>query len=213
MWRITDEHSMQAATLHTARILIVDDLDLNVHLLERILKLEGYCQIRVTTDPCQALLLFETFQPDLMLLDLHMPLMDGFAVMEALGEHTSGGIYMPILAITGDITPETKLRALSAGARDFVSKLFDNTEVLLRIKHLLETRFLYLQLQHQNLALEAKVRERTRELEQAQVEILQRLALAAEFRDDQTGQHTQRVGQLAADLACALDLPGDQVEL
>jgi putative two-component system response regulator len=204
---------MQAATLHTARILIVDDLDLNVHLLERILKLEGYCQIRVTTDPRQALILIETFQPDLLLLDLHMPVMDGFAVMAALGQHTSGGIYMPILAITGDITPETKLRALSAGARDFVSKPFDNTEVLLRIKNLLETRFLYLQLQHQNLALEAKVRERTRELEQAQVEILQRLALAAEFRDDATGQHTQRVGQLAADLASVLGLPEDQVEL
>jgi putative two-component system response regulator len=204
---------MQEATLHTARILIVDDHELNVHLLERILRLAGYSQIRGTTEPRQALALFEAFQPDLMLLDLHMPLMDGFAVMAALGRRTSGGVYLPILAITGDIMPETKLRALSAGARDFLSKPFDNTEVLLRIKNLLETRFLYVQLQHQNEMLEAKVRERTHELEQAQVEILQRLALAAEFRDDETGQHTQRVGQLAARLADTLGLPAEQVEL
>jgi putative two-component system response regulator len=204
---------MHEATLHSARILIVDDQDLNVHLLERILKLAGYSWIEGTTDPRQAIGLFDVFQPDLMLLDLHMPGMDGFAVMEALGRRTPGGVYLPILAITGDITPETKLRALSAGARDFVSKPFDNTEVVLRIKNLLETRFLYLQLQHQNLALEAKVRERTCELEQAQIEILQRLALAAEFRNDETGQHTQRVGQLAAQLACILGLPEEQVEL
>jgi putative two-component system response regulator len=204
---------MQEAVLHAARILIVDDQELNVRLLERILRLDGYSQIQGTTDSHQTITLFEAFQPDLMLLDLRMPLMDGFAVMEALGRRTPGGAYLPILAITGDITPETKLRALSAGARDFVSKPFDNTEVLLRIKNLLETRFLYLQLHHQNLALEAKVRQRTHELEQAQIEILQRLALAAEFRDDQTGQHTQRVGQLSARLACALGLPAEEVEL
>ena len=204
---------MQEAALHAARILIVDDQELNVRLLERILKLDGYSQIQGTTDPHLTLPLFEAFQPDLMLLDLHMPLMDGFDVMEALGRRATGGASLPILAITGDITSETKLRALSAGARDFVGKPFDNTEVLLRIKNLLETRFLYLQLQNQNLALEAKVRERTRELEQAQVEILQRLALAAEFRDDETGQHTQRVGLLAARLACALGLPEGEVDL
>jgi putative two-component system response regulator len=204
---------LPAETLLQARILIVDDQRPNVRLLERILEQAGYNTTRGTTDPREAVGLFDEFQPDLILLDLHMHHMDGYAVMEALKTRIPAGAYFPILVVTADITPEAKRRALSAGARDFLSKPFDTTEVLLRIKNLLETRFLHLQLQNQNQALEIKVRERTRELEQTQIEILQRLALAAEFRDDDTGHHTQRVGQLAARLAQDLGLPEHQVEL
>lgn len=204
---------MPELPLHTAKILIVDDHQVNVHLLERLLRLSGYTRLRGTTDPFQVLPIFDEFQPDLILLDLLMPDMDGFAVMEALSKRIEPGVYMPILMITADITAETKLRALAAGARDFLAKPFDSTEVMLRIKNLLETRMLYLQLQRQNLELDHKVRERTYALEQAQVEILQRLALASEFRDDQTGQHTQRVGHLAARLAEALGLPREHVDL
>jgi putative two-component system response regulator len=202
-----------AETLFQASILIVDDQRPNVRLLERILEQAGYVTVRGTTDPRQVAELFDEIQPDLVLLDLHMPYMDGFAVMEALSPRIPAGTYFPILVVTADITPEAKRRALSAGARDFLNKPFDTTEVLLRIKNLLETRFLHLQLQNQNQELEAKVRSRTRELEQTQIEILQRLAQAAEFRDDDTGQHTQRVGQLAARLARGLGLPEQQVEL
>jgi putative two-component system response regulator len=202
-----------AETLFQASILIVDDQRPNVRLLERILEQAGYLAVRGTTDPRQVAELFDEIQPDLVLLDLHMPYMDGFAVMEALSPRIPAGAYFPILVVTADITPEAKRRALSAGARDFLNKPFDTTEVLLRIKNLLETRFLHLQLQNQNQELEAKVRSRTRELEQTQIEILQRLAQAAEFRDDDTGQHTQRVGQLAARLARGLSLPEQQVEL
>jgi putative two-component system response regulator len=204
---------LSAETLFQAHILIVDDQRPNVRLLERILEQAGYATTRGTTDPREVVELFEVFQPDLLLLDLHMHHMDGYTVMEALRTIIPAGAYFPILVVTADITPEAKRRALSAGARDFLSKPFDTTEVLLRIKNLLETRFLYLQLQNQNQALEAKVRERTRELEQTQIEILQRLAHAAEFRDDDTGQHTQRVGQLAARLGQDLGLPEQQVEL
>jgi putative two-component system response regulator len=204
---------LPAETLFQAHILIVDDQRPNVRLLERILEQAGYTKTRGTTDPREVVGLFDEFQPDLMLLDLHMHHMDGYAVMEALRTRIPASAYFPILVVTADITPEAKRRALSAGARDFLSKPFDTTEVLLRIKNLLETRSLHLQLQNQNQALEAKVRERTRELEQTQVEILQRLAHAAEFRDDDTGQHTQRVGQLAARLAQNLGLPEQQVEL
>jgi putative two-component system response regulator len=202
-----------AETLYQAHILIVDDQRPNVRLLERILEQAGYVAVQGTTEPCQVAELFDKFQPDLVLLDLHMPHMDGFGVMEALSTRIPAGSYFPILVVTADITPEAKRRALSAGARDFLSKPFDTTEVLLRIKNLLETRFLHLQLQNQNQALEAKVRERTRELEQTQLEILERLAQAAEYRDDDTGQHTQRVGHLAARLARDLGLPNEQVEL
>jgi putative two-component system response regulator len=207
------EDVMRTEGLYKARILILDDQRPNVQLLGRILQQAGYTAVAGITDPLQVLTLFEAFQPDLILVDLHMPVMDGFAVMEALSRRIPTGTYLPILVITADITPETKRRALSAGARDFLSKPFDTTEVLLRIKNLLETRLLQLQLQNQNQELETKVRERTRELEQAQIEILQRLAQAAEFRDDDTGQHTQRVGRLAALLAEMLGLPKERVEL
>jgi putative two-component system response regulator len=115
--------------------------------------------------------------------------------------------------LTSDRAPESKHRALAAGARDFLNKPFDRAEVLLRIKNLLETKLLYCQLQSQNHAFESIVQERTRDLRDAQIEILQRLALAAEFRDDITGQHTQRVGLLAAQIARELGLPEAEAEL
>ena len=111
------------------------------------------------------------------------------------------------------MTPEARREALARGAKDFVSKPFHADEVLLRIRTLLETRFLYFQVQSQNTILEAKVRDRTRELEAAQEEIMERLARAAEFRDDNTGQHTERVGQMAALLARQLGLTDPQVSL
>jgi putative two-component system response regulator len=111
------------------------------------------------------------------------------------------------------VKPEARREALSRGAKDFVGKPFVQDELLLRIRTLLETRLLYLQIQSQNQLLEAKVRERTRALEEAQIEILERLAVAAEFRDDNTGQHTQRVGQMSALIARQLGLPDTQVAL
>ena len=141
-----------------------------------------------------------------------MPDMDGLAVMDQLNEIAEAS-YLPILMLTGDMTPTARQEALSRGAKDFVSKPFHGDEVLLRIRTLLETRFLYFQIQSQNQILEAKVRERTRELEAAQIEIIERLARAAEFRDDNTGQHTERVGQMAALLARQLGLPDPQVSL
>jgi putative two-component system response regulator len=115
--------------------------------------------------------------------------------------------------LTGDDTPEAKREALTRGAKDFLNKPFHSDEVLLRIGTLLETRFLYLQVQSQNQILEGKVRDRTRELEAAQIEIIERLARAAEFRDDNTGQHTERVGQMAALIGRQLGLPVAQVAL
>ena len=144
--------------------------------------------------------LYVKFRPDLILLDLHMPHRDGLAVMDELNQIAEAS-YLPILMLTGDDTQEAKREALSRGAKDFLNKPFHSDEVLLRIGTLLETRFLYLQIQSQNQILEAKVRDRTRELESAQIEIIERLARAAEFRDDNTGQHTERVGQMAALLA------------
>jgi len=197
----------------TARILIVDDQEANVRLLEKILKRAGYVNLISLQDSREVLASFIEHQPDLILLDLNMPNIDGFEVMKQLGSHIPEGEFVPILVLTADILPAAKQTALSMGAKDFLTKPFDTVEVLLRIHNLLETRCLYVKLQHLNETLEMKVKERTRELEDAQFEMLERLSRAAEFRDDDTGQHTQRVGQLAGFLALAAGLPEHQCDL
>jgi putative two-component system response regulator len=203
---------MQHRMFKHARILIVDDEPANVEMLRRLLERAGFDRIESTTDPREASALYVRCRPDLILLDLNMPEMSGLAVMDQLNEIAEAS-YLPILMMTGDMTPEARREALSRGAKDFVSKPYHADEVLLRIRTLLETRFLYFQVQSQNQILEAKVRERTRELEAAQIEIIERLARAAEFRDDNTGQHTERVGQMAALLARQMGLPDPQVSL
>jgi putative two-component system response regulator len=135
---------LQTPHLTDARILVVDDERVNVVLLERILEQDGYRNVKSTTDPTAAVTLYEEFEPDLVLLDLHMPTLDGFAVMERLEQRTPADTFLPILILTADIRPEIKRRALSAGAKDFVTKPFDRTEVLLRIQNLLQTRFLHM---------------------------------------------------------------------
>jgi putative two-component system response regulator len=203
---------MNAAHFNHARILVADDEDGNVEILKRILARAGFTRVETTTDSRRVAELYVQQRPDLILLDLHMPHLSGLEVMDQLNEIAEAS-YLPILILSADLTPEARRDALSRGAKDFVAKPFQQDELLLRIRTLLETRFLYLQIQSQNQLLEAKVRERTRALEDAQVEIIERLAAAAEFRDDNTGQHTQRVGQMSALLARQLGLPDSQVAL
>ena len=196
---------MPEAVLKQGKILIVDDEKANIRFLEVILQQAGYTNVHSTTDSRQSLALFCRIEPDLVLLDLTMPHLDGFAVMqqlhEEMPEHT-----VPILVLTADAISATKHKALKQGAKDFLTKPLDEIEVLLRINNLLETRF-------HNVLLEAKVRERTQDLEKAQLETLQRLALAAEYRDDDTGLHTKRVGLIAARIAEALDVNPAQADL
>ena len=204
---------MQANLFTTSRILIVDDQPSNVMLLEGILQEEDFTSYRSITDSREVLPTFIDYLPDLILLDLQMPYLDGFTVMKQLQACIAPGDFLPILVLTADITPEAKRRALTEGALDFLTKPFDATEVLLRIKNLLQTRSLHRQLQEQNEVLDEKVRERTADLEATQVEILERLALAAEYRDDDTGEHTKRVGETTARIAEALGWPQTEVEL
>jgi putative two-component system response regulator len=203
---------MTSPPFRKARILIVDDEDANIEILKRILTRAGFTHLATTNDSREAAGCYIEHRPDLILLDLHMPHLNGLEVMDQLNEIAEAS-YLPILILSGDLTPDARRDALSRGAKDFVSKPFQQDELLLRIKTLLETRFLYIQIQTQNQLLEAKVRERTRELVEAQIEIIERLAVAAEFRDDNTGQHTHRVGQMSALLARQLALPDTQVSL
>ena len=206
-------HEIWNEKLRGGKILILDDEPVNVSVLERLLGRSGYDQVRTTTDPREALRLFRSYEPDLVLLDLHMPHMDGFEVMAELEELIPSDRYVPILVLTGDRAPEIRQKALAAGAKDFLTKPFEPTEVVLRIKNLLETRFLHRQLEMENESLEVKIQERTRALAEAQEEILRRLATAAEFRDDETGQHAERVGVLSALVALTLGLPFEEVRV
>jgi putative two-component system response regulator len=196
----------------SARVLVVDDQPVNVRLLERILSTNGY-EVLSTTDSPEVPELYRKHRPDLILLDLHMPVMDGFTVLEQLQDMTSGEVYLPIIVLTADITPEARRRALATGAKDFLIKPFDSAEVVLRIRNLLETRRLHQRLSDRNRDLELRVLERTAQLESARIEILERLAVAAEFRDDDTGEHVHRVARSSAMLASRLGMPPEAVEL
>ena len=152
-------------SLKNARLLIVDDQEANILVLENMLEREGYTHLQSLTDSRQTVAVFDELQPDLILLDLHMPHLDGFAVMQQLKDRLPPDEYLPILVLTADITPEAKLRALADGARDFLTKPLNVTETALRVKNLLETRYLHQQQQNQNQILEEKVKERTAALE------------------------------------------------
>jgi putative two-component system response regulator len=201
------------AVASEAKILVVDDEPANTRMLDLMLTRVGYRRVFCTTDPRRVTDLFQEVGPDLVLLDLHMPYMDGISVLGQLAELVPDGEYLPILVLTADVTEGARERALSSGAHDFLTKPLQRTEVLLRIRNLLSTRILHRKLQHHNAELHERVLERTRELEAAQVEVLDRLMLAAEYRDDETGQHTRRVGENAARIAAALGLPAAEVEL
>jgi len=195
------------------RILIIDDQEANVRLLEQILAKAGYEDIASTTNSVDAHALHKQFKPDLVLLDVHMSGKDGFQVLEEIVAQNGDSEQVPVIMITADDSAHAKRRALALGAKDFLSKPFDSAEVLLRIRNLLETHFLYRKLRHQNTELEQKVTERTRELEQSQLEVLERLAAAVEFRDDDTGNHTKRVAQISARLGEAIGLESATLEL
>ena len=199
--------------IRRARILIVDDEASNVELLRRILEPAGYEHVHDTRDPRTVVHLLEELDPDLLLLDLLMPGMDGHEVLAAVKDATPDDTYLPVLVLTSDNTRDAKRRALSAGARDYLTKPLSPSEVRARVRNLLETRMLHQELRANNAQLELRVRERTMELEDARLQTLSRLARAAEYRDDATGQHTRRVGRGAALVAEALGWSPEDVEM
>ncbi len=188
------------------RILVIDDEPSVVKLIQRVLGAARYDDIVATTDPCRALALARASTPDLILLDLHMPGFDGFDVLEGFREILSEHEYIPVLVLTGDLIPETRRRALALGATDFLTKPFDASEMVLRIHNMLQTRLLHLSLAQQKSELQATLVHRDSELEEARLELLERLAFAAELRDSETGRHMRGVGELSEALALRLGL-------
>ncbi len=194
-------------------ILIIDDDASAARTLARVLDRAGFTVVNVSSDSAEGVARCEGQRPDLVFLDLHMPGSDGFQVLERLRGSSREEVPMPIVMLTGDDDVRQRCRALAQGATDFLLKPFNAMEVILRARALLETGALQRQLRDHNQTLEARVVERTGELEASQLEMLGRLAAAAELHDDDTGLHTQRVGALAGRVAAALGLPADQVTL
>jgi cyclic di-GMP phosphodiesterase len=177
-----------------ARFLIVDDNHANGILLCKMLNKAGYQNIVVITDPCKVPELYQTESFDLILLDILMPKMDGIEVMQTLNE-IKGDDYLPILVLTVELDHNIRNQALVAGAKDFLTKPFDYTEVLNRIHNMLEVRFMHNQLRDQKQHLEHEVKRRTKALEETRLGIIQRLGRVAEYRDNETGMHVIRMSK------------------
>jgi len=195
------------------RILIVDDDPVNLRFLERLLGHAGYEDIVSAGSGAAALHEAQALQPDLIILDLQMPGIDGYGVLATLRKSVRCGVYVPILVYTADCTFEARKKALELGASDFLTKPGDAQEILLRVKNFLVVRSLHLALSSKNDNLEEMVRVRTQELEDSQIEIIERLAHAGERRDDDTGEHTRRVGELSGKIAEAMGQPSQMVHL
>ena len=176
-----------------ASILVVDDQEANVHLLEQTLREAGYTGVASTRDPHEVCALHRKNRYDLILLDLQMPGMDGFQVIEGLKTNVADG-YLPVLVITAQ--PGHKLRALQAGVRDFISKPFDLLEVKTRIRNMLEVRLLYRKLENHNLLLEQTVQERTAELRESEARYRSLTELASDWywEQDEHGDFTKVSG-------------------
>jgi PAS domain S-box-containing protein len=187
-----------------ASILIVDDQEPNVSLLEQLLSEAGYTRVASTTNPREVCALHRRNRYDLILLDLQMPGMDGFQVMEGLKTNDADG-YLPVIVLTAQ--PGHKLRALQAGAKDFVSKPFDLVEVKTRIHNMLEVRLLYRQLENYSEVLERTVRERTAELRESEARYRSLTELASDWywEQDANGNFTKVSGPVLEMLGIRVD--------
>ena len=196
------------SALRGMRIVVVDDEQANTALLTGLLKRWHFTSVVAITDPTTVVDAFEELVPDLLMLDINMPVLNGFDVMRLLDHWTHGSTPVPVLVLTADVTDETEHQALSLGARDFLTKPFDPEEVRLRVSNLLEMRLLQLQLKTHGDDLEARVHKRTHQLSRSP-------RAHPSSRPDRrvprrrTHQHAQRIGHTAALLAAGLGLaPG-----
>jgi len=200
-----------AQEIFQANILIVDDEPANVKLLQKILQRKGYQNVHCTTDSREVKALCQTINFDAYLLDIRMPHLDGYDVMDMLTKRFAGD-YLPVLVLTAQTDRDTRLKALESGAKDFLTKPFDQLEALTRIYNLLEVRLMHNKIRNQNKSLEDTVRQRTAELYETRMEVINRLGLAAEYRDNETGNHIIRMSRYAQLLALAYGLPKDEAD-
>ena len=201
--------AIDAKEILDASILIVDDQEPNVILLTALLAEAGYTRVASTMNPHEVCALHRKHRYDLILLDLQMPGMDGFQVMEGLKTNDADG-YLPVLVITAQ--PGHKLRALQAGAKDFISKPFDLVEIKTRIHNMLEVRLLYRKIENYNKVLEQTVQDRTAELRESEARFRSLTELATDWywEQDENGNFTKVSGPVLEMLGIRVDtLAGD----
>ncbi len=203
---IEQNQSSAAEWTRPPRILVVDDEPLSVKIICRVLEAAGHGGVVSTSDGLEAISLIRFTKPDLVVLDLHMPGFHGFELLRSMTAMMPDGDFIPVLALTGDLIAGTRRAALKLGATDFLTKPFDNSELVLRIENMLRTRLLHLSLVDQKEELRAALAARDCELQEARIDLLEGLAHAAELRDPETGRHMRSVGEISEKLALGLGL-------
>ncbi len=196
-----------------SHILIIDDNQMNLEVVEATLDSAGYTHITGLSKPQNLAQLMQQERFDLVLLDINMPIMNGFAVLDLFTSDFTPEQCPPIIMLTAQHDVNSRVRALEAGASDYVVKPFNRTELLKRILIHLENWHLKRRLKQENQQLEQKVLLRTKALEAAQLEMIYRLGRAAEYRDNETGNHVKRVSLLAKRIAEQAGMPRDFCEL
>jgi putative two-component system response regulator len=187
-----------------ANILIIDDNDGDIVRLRQLLEQDGHAAIRHESDPWKAVDTVSMMRPDVVLVNLDMPALDGFGVMQLLTKETGLDQPVPTILMVKDISDDIRRHALDVGVFDIITKPLQLTQVTMRVRNALEIARVRQEFKSSHHDLEAKVKARTDELEEAQLQLLARLGRAAEYRDDDTGDHTRHVGTLSGRLAEAL---------
>ena len=193
-----------------ARIFVIDDEPVNLKLIDKLLGGQGYGQLVLIQDPRETLAHYQEARPDLILLDINMPYMDGYQLMQQLMA-LDDPLLPPIVILTAQLGHLVK--ALTLGARDFVGKPFDRDELLMRVRNLLDAQLAHRLLYDQNAVLESMVHARTEALNQTRLQIIRRLGRAAEYRDNEPGLHIIRMSKIAALLARQRGWPENDCEL
>jgi putative two-component system response regulator len=205
-------HDVGDARLKQSKVMIVDDEAINIKILRRLLELEGFTSFVTTSDAPTALSLIRQEQPDIVLLDLMMPYVSGLEILTQIRDDEAI-CFIPVVILTAVTDRETRVRAVELGATDFLNKPVDASELVPRVRNVLVVKGYQDQLRHHSDDLEAAVRQRTAELENSRRDLIHCLARAAEYRDDDTGQHVLRVGRYTRLIAEALGLPEEQIEM
>jgi len=199
-------------TLNSERIFIVDDEPSNLKLLDKMLGGQGYRNLVLVQDPREVIEYYREQSPNLILLDINMPYLDGYQVMEQL-KALNDPLLPPIVILTAQHGKDCMLKALAAGARDFITKPFDRNELLMRVRNLLDVQLAHRLLHDQKKVLEEMVRKRTDELRRTQLQVIQHLGRAAEYRDEETGNHILRMSHISFLLAQGIGWSESDCEL
>lgn len=203
---------MNTELLQHSRIMVIDDEEANLKLMRKVLARAGYDNLELIQDPRLVMEAYDRNPPDLILLDLNMPHIDGFEMLRQF-QALADPLLPPVVVLTAQSGRSFLLQSLELGARDFLGKPFDQSEVLMRVANLLQAQLAHRLVRDQKDVLEGMVRQRTEELSRTRLQVVQRLGRAAEYRDNETGLHIIRMSQFSVVLARSLGWDANAQEL